>query len=398
MTRDTSLPMMANEIRLTGNFAGAFSRVGGFSGNPLLMVDSLAGAGPKIRLDATSSGTTARFQFLIHPDLQLFDDLEFIGNGTQEFVITGGLRDFYEPRSVTKTGTSVLTLKGNNTFGGNLVINGGQVNLTGATAAINGANAIRIGSAGSFSMDSGLVSVNGIERASGGAFQFTGGELRVTTVLGSLTNQGGNFSPGASAGVTTITDNFAQTAGKMTIELGGTAPGLFDQINIDGSATLGGSLQVNLLPGYVPTGGHSFEFLTADAGVFGTFATKIFPAVPAPLIWRLEYGLTSVRLSLMDEPTSPNPAGDYNHDGVVDTADFVVWRKAFGQIGGTVGDGNGDGRVDEADYFVWKSNVSLRSPPPAAGAGTAVPEPSTALLAALVAISICAKRRRKLTA
>ena len=57
--------------------------------NPLLMVDSLAGEGPKIRLDATSCGTPARFQFQIHNDLQLFDNLEFTGNGTQDFVITG---------------------------------------------------------------------------------------------------------------------------------------------------------------------------------------------------------------------------------------------------------------------------------------------------------------------
>ncbi len=145
MTRDTSQPMMVNEIRLTGNFTNPFPFAGGPSGNPLLFVDSLTGALPKIRLDATSSGTAARFQFQIHTDLQLFDNLEVVGNGTQDFIITGGLKDFYESRSVTKSGTSVLTLKGNNTFGGDLAINGGQVKLSGATAAINGANAIRIG-------------------------------------------------------------------------------------------------------------------------------------------------------------------------------------------------------------------------------------------------------------
>jgi autotransporter-associated beta strand protein len=398
LTRETSMPLMANEVRLTGNFTGTTSPAGGFSGNPLLMINSLTGAAPKIRLDATSSGTATKFQFQIHSDLQLFDDLEFTGNGTQDFVVTGGLRDFYEPRSVTKTGTSVLTLKGNNTFGGDLVINGGQVKLTGATAAITGASAIRIGSAGSFSMDSGLVAVDRIERASGAAFQFTGGELRVTSIVGNLTNQGGNFSPGASADITTITGNYSQTAGKMTIELGDTALGLFDRLEIDGNASLGGTLQVNLLPGFVPNGGNSFDFLTADSGIFGTFATTILPAVPSPLMWQLQYGPTSVRLLLLDEPPIENPAGDYNHDGVVNTADYVVWRKAFGQVGGTVGDGNGDGRVDQEDYLVWKGNFGRRAPPPAGAAAASVPEPSTALLMALVGITIWASRRRSLAA
>jgi autotransporter-associated beta strand protein len=398
MTRDTGLPMMANEVRFTGNFRGPAAYAGGFSGNPLLMVNNLSGAGPKIRLEGTSSGTSARFQFQIHSELQLLDNLEFTGDGTQDFIITGAIRDLYEPRSITKTGTSVLTLKGNNAFGGDLIVNAGQVKLTGATAAINGANAIRIGSAGSFSMDSGLVSVNGIERASGGALQFTGGELRVNTVLGSLTNQGGNFSPGDSAGLTTITGNYSQTAGKMTIELGGTTSGFFDQLDINGSASLGGTLQVNLLPGFVPTDGHSFEFLTADAGVFGTFTSTILPSVPAPLTWQLQYGLTSVRLLLLDEPTIPNPAGDYNHNGVVDAADYIVWRKAFGQTGGTVGDGNSDGRVDQADYLIWAGNLGRRAPSPAHGAAASVPEPSAAALTALAAIAVWTTRRRLLPA
>ena len=78
-------------------------------------------------------------------------------------------------------------------------------------------------------MDSGLVAVDRIEHSAGGAFQFTGGELRVTDFVGSLTNQGGNFSPGASTAVSTITGNYAQTAGTLTIELGGTTLGLFDR-------------------------------------------------------------------------------------------------------------------------------------------------------------------------
>ncbi len=150
-------------------------------------------------------------------------------------------------------------------------------------------------------MDSGLVAVDRIERSSGGEFQFTGGELRVTAFVGNLTNQGGNFSPGASTAVTTITGNYTQTSGTLTIELGGTIPGeQYDTLDISGTATLGGTLNVRLFSGFVPSAGQSFEFLTADAGIIGTFATRILPAMPASLSWQLQYGPNSVRL--LSEP------------------------------------------------------------------------------------------------
>jgi hypothetical protein len=51
--------------------------------------------------------------------------------------------------------------------------------------------------------------------------------------------------------------------------------------------------------------------------------------------------------------------GDYNQNGVVDAADYSVWRDAMGSsalAAGTGADGNGDGVVDSWDYRLWKSN------------------------------------------
>jgi hypothetical protein len=45
----------------------------------------------------------------------------------------------------------------------------------------------------------------------------------------------------------------------------------------------------------------------------------------------------------------------YNGDGVVDAADYVVWRNAL-DSNDPVADGNNDGVVDEDDYKLWKSN------------------------------------------
>src|SRR6202007_2157730 len=41
--------------------------------------------------------------------------------------------------------------------------------------------------------------------------------------------------------------------------------------------------------------------------------------------------------------------GDFNHDGIVDAADYTVWRDSLGQTGNVAADGNEDNVVDMAD-------------------------------------------------
>ncbi len=50
--------------------------------------------------------------------------------------------------------------------------------------------------------------------------------------------------------------------------------------------------------------------------------------------------------------------GDFNRNGIVDAADYTVWRDSLGLAvtSGTGADGNVDGMVDSLDYEVWKSN------------------------------------------
>ena len=47
-------------------------------------------------------------------------------------------------------------------------------------------------------------------------------------------------------------------------------------------------------------------------------------------------------------------AGDYNGDGVVDTADYNYWRSTYGSTNSLAADGNNDGVVDMADYVIWR--------------------------------------------
>jgi hypothetical protein len=83
---------------------------------------------------------------------------------------------------------------------------------------------------------------------------------------------------------------------------------------------------------------------------------------------------------------TPEPAlpGDYDLDGDVDDHDYAVWKADFGGTGEQNADGNGDGIVNAADYTLWRNHLG-------AGSGNAssvqtVPEPGVWSLAVMLAI------------
>jgi hypothetical protein len=95
----------------------------------------------------------------------------------------------------------------------------------------------------------------------------------------------------------------------------------------------------------------------------------------------------------------PSVNGDYNGNGVVDAADYVVWKKNFGLTGGATkaqGDGTGDGNVLSDDYDYWRARFGNTSGNGSAAlAPAAVPEPNTAatlLMSLLISTSAMARR------
>lgn len=77
--------------------------------------------------------------------------------------------------------------------------------------------------------------------------------------------------------------------------------------------------------------------------------------------------------------------GDFNGDGIVNLADYTVWRDSLDSTGLPVysgADGDGDGAVTVADYQIWKSQFGqgLTAASHFAQSNTAVPEPSAVML------------------
>jgi hypothetical protein len=65
---------------------------------------------------------------------------------------------------------------------------------------------------------------------------------------------------------------------------------------------------------------------------------------------------------------------DFNEDGQVDAADYVVWRKRLGQIvpGGSAADANEDGVINGTDYDLWRGSFGRSTANPGINPDAAV--------------------------
>jgi T5SS/PEP-CTERM-associated repeat protein len=163
---------------------------------------------------------------------------------------------------------------------------------------------------------------------------------------------------------------------------GSTSDSGYGDIEVVGTAELGGSLSATLADNFTPQAGDSFSLLAASA-IVGSLGLGDMPDLPSGLMWDLDIEGNFLKLNVV-----PGLAGDYNDDNVVDAADFIVWRESVGQTGNDLAaDGNSDGVVDDADFNFWRARVGNGGS--AVGSAATIPEPAAAtllLLAALVAL------------
>jgi hypothetical protein len=244
---------------------------------------------------------------------------------------------------------------------------------------------------GTVNLDGGTIRANTINHTLGGTFSISNGRLSVENFQGDLAIQGGTLAPGDSPGMTHVTGGYSQDAAStLEIEIGGLAVGSeFDQVIVTNSALLDGTLIVQLTDEFTPVLGDTFEVVTAAGGVDGMFASLQLPDLGELLAMDVIYDTNLVTLAVV-----PALSGDYNGDGVVDAADYTVWRDMLGSTTNLAVDGDGDNQIDAGDYDVWKNNfgASVAAGGSGASANAAVPEPATLVLF-LLAAGWCLRRR-----
>jgi hypothetical protein len=132
-------------------------------------------------------------------------------------------------------------------------------------------------------------------------------------VAGVSFSQEGVLSPGDSVGTLTVTGTYNQIlSGELQIEIGGTAPGTeHDRLQVNGTANLGGTLDITLIDDYELEPGQEYVILTANA-INGTFDNVVAP------------GNVQVTYTANQVSVTPCPFGDINGDCVLDLADFQL--------------------------------------------------------------------------
>jgi autotransporter-associated beta strand protein len=252
---------------------------------------------------------------------------------------------------VAKNGSGEWVLRGNNTY-------------SGAT-----------------NVEAGSLIVHGVHTGGGNYNVATNAVLGGLGAITGAANVSGTIAPGYNVvrGDFEVSGNVIFSAGSsLAVDLGGSSA---DVLAVHGDldlSALGNSLDVSVLD---PLSGSNWIVATYSGQLTGMFET-----VTAG--YTIDYGAganSHISISLAP-PTLP---GDYNDDGQVDAADYVVWRKYLGTDFPLAGNGNQQGTsagvVDDADYLWWNANYGTISAPDSAGRGafalSEIPEPASWLWA-----------------
>ncbi len=203
------------------------------------------------------------------------------------------------------------------------------------------------------------------------------------TLAGTVTNEG-TISPGASPGVLSIDGDYTQSStGLLHIEIA--SPTSYDQLVVSGDVTLSGALSVSFLDGFVPTQGQTFSiFGDQFDAITGAFESVVFPTFNG-LTFDVAQSASSISLQVVPS------VGDFNHDGFVNAADYIIWRKGIGVA------------PTQDNYNLWRAHFGQTTGSGAGATGSAgthaqrwsasssIPEPGRLALAAvglIVLISI----------
>jgi spore coat protein A, manganese oxidase len=208
----------------------------------------------------------------------------------------------------------------------------------------------------------------------------------------------GTVSPGGDAvGSLMINGDLnSNSSSSLALDVFGTSVGQFDSLDITGQATLSGLLRVQVFDTgqggtYSPALGDTFEIMTADSGISSSFDIDVRTALVGGLSLEAMYRPNSVHLLIVS-----GLAGDYNNDGTVNAADYVVWRRNEGTTNALPNEPTG-GTIGAPQYATWRANFGRSLPSSGMSNNAAVPEPGAALMFSMILtlFGCCYHRNRK---
>ncbi len=319
-------------------------------------------------------------------NVELVDLGAFLFNGTvradaNRQVFANGFELEFEPASTLALNGGTYRSTAATDIGGTVTIGAGTSTLNnGGTTIFEGTSNTTI--TGTLRLNNTATRINaGATFAGGGTLLNVAGRT-LTLVDGAdvdvLLQNDGTLVLGTSPGQTQGLD-FEQTAtGTWNVELGGTGINDYDRMTLSGLAAVDGTLDLALLAPYVPTLADPLLTILSASSVSGTFDAVVQPpTMPAGLAFSVIYNAANIQLQVVNALL----AGDYNNNGIVDAADYVLWRN-----GGPLQNDPTPG-VQPADYDVWRAHFGQTA---GSGSGVefsaAVPEPSIIAMALLAIV------------
>ena len=199
---------------------------------------------------------------------------------------------------VLTMGTYQVNANSTMNINGSIVSNAATIILNGGNTTFAALSPITANT-GSFQL------LNGASFAAVGNFSNSGNVLidggSTLQINGALTNTtSGTIAMDPS--LLQVTGNFS-TNGTLNIGLGGAGSGQYDQINVDGRAILGGTLQISLMNNFAVQKGDTFNILVAQAGVTGNFTDSTLTS--GPDLFYVNYLPNTVTLTTVATP-DPN--------------------------------------------------------------------------------------------
>ncbi|QDT67444.1 Extracellular ribonuclease precursor [Planctomycetes bacterium MalM25] len=171
---------------------------------------------------------------------------------------------------------------------------------------------------------------------------------------------------------------------------GAGAPAFASDLDLDSLVPVGdsGALSLDLMTSSGLAQGDSLMFdAVFDTSLAGEFETTYTLNLSGEDLPGEQQQM--VEITLLGEVVA-TLAGDYNLDGIVDSADYTVYRDSFGSTVDLAADGDNSGEIDAGDLTVWSDNYGATS----AAFATAVPEPGGLLLVVTLLVGPASRRQR----